>query len=116
MTNYKDDSKKQAQPQRKKGTHLSQNPRGVVLLPTVSPRPPGRCVPVWEGMADGWDPRGGLGHRPWSRMRWCWREACGSTLALPTSQGLDRAAEVGWRSFNGVTLVWIDEELTGTAS
>ena len=39
----------------------------------------------------------------------------GSTLALPASQDLDGAAEVGWRSFNGVTLLWIDVELTGVA-
>ena len=40
----------------------------------------------------------------------------GSTLASLASQGLNGAAEVGWRSFNGVTFVWIDVELTGAAS
>ena len=35
---------------------------------------------------------------------------------LPASQGLDGAAEFGQRSFNGVTLLWIDVELTGVAS
>ena len=40
----------------------------------------------------------------------------GSTLASSASQRLDGVAEVEWRSFNGVTLVWIDVELTGAAS
>lgn len=40
----------------------------------------------------------------------------GSTLALPASHDLDGAAEVGWWSFNGGALVWIDVELTGAAS
>jgi hypothetical protein len=32
----------------------------------------------------------------------------GFTMALPASHGLDGAAEFGWLSFKGVTLVWID--------
>lgn len=40
----------------------------------------------------------------------------GSTLALLASQGLDRSTKVGRRSFNGVTLVRIDAELTGAKS
>lgn len=39
----------------------------------------------------------------------------GSTMASPVSQGVDGAAGFGWRSFNEVTLVWIDVELTGAA-
>lgn len=39
----------------------------------------------------------------------------GSTKALPASQGVDGAAGFGWRSFNEVTVEWIDVELTGDA-
>lgn len=40
----------------------------------------------------------------------------GFTLALPASYGPDGATEVGWWSFSGGTLVWIDVESTDAMS